>query len=338
MKKAILLFAILAILLASSHAQEQVSVLYFHNTGCPICAQIQPSADAIKAEYSGKVQWLDYNWSNEADKQKFYDYNVQYFPTAVVTNGKDTTTFVRYDIETKLKPAIESYLSNSTATSSTTTPFTIAGVFLGGLAAGINPCLFAVLIFLGAFILAKTNSRKAVLKTTIPFIAGVLVAYLALGFTISEILIKYGWEKPANILFAAILALIGLLYILRHRKENSRIFATPEFVKKLLRDSGGKASIPISFGLGVLFASVKAPCGIMYLTIFEKLAQNPIHGLGLLAAFNIGLILPLVIISASFWLGYGNQKMVEFRQKHKYTIRLISGILMLLTAGLILVL
>ncbi len=98
-----------------------------------------------------------------------------------------------------------------------------------------------------------------------------------------------------------------------------------------------KFSLAANFGLGGAFGLIKMPCvGGIYVAILGAIVQSGEAGSGLpyLAAYNFGIILPVLALGALLTLGLSPGKINEFRHRHRITLKIASGlILMLMAAG-----
>jgi cytochrome c-type biogenesis protein len=101
-----------------------------------------------------------------------------------------------------------------------------------------------------------------------------------------------------------------------------------------------KFSLVANFGLGGAFGLIKMPCvGGIYVAILGAIVQadEVRSGLPYLAIYNFGIILPVLALGALLTLGLSPGKVNEFRHRHRVTLKIASGlILMLMAAGFML--
>jgi cytochrome c biogenesis protein CcdA len=82
---------------------------------------------------------------------------------------------------------------------------------------------------------------------------------------------------------------------------------------------------------------VKAPCVVaIYLAILDLISQKSyLEGAVYLAAYNLGVVLPILILGGFIALGMSPAQVDALRKDHRVTIRLLTGILLLALAPLI---
>jgi cytochrome c biogenesis protein CcdA len=100
----------------------------------------------------------------------------------------------------------------------------------------------------------------------------------------------------------------------------------------------GKNILILSFAGGSIFSLVKAPCvGAVYLMILEMLitGDDMLGGVMYLALYNLGVVLPILIIGALLAFGVDPGKVNNFREKRRAEVRLITGIILILLAVLL---
>ena len=129
------------------------------------------------------------------------------------------------------------------------------------------------------------------------------------------------------------LIILGLWYIIDAWNEDSRLFKTPDAVKKFLKSMAGKASVISTFLLGLAFTLIKSPCvaGIMLSLLFNinQYATDSMSMITTIIIFGLGILLPIIIIMGLLRVGISNEKINENREKYKPYIRIISGLLII---------
>ena len=142
-----------------------------------------------------------------------------------------------------------------------------------------------------------------------------------------------------------LVVLIGLLgiwhfydaYLLYHHDRSS--FKTPKSFLRLLNSlEEGKNVLVISIIAGGIFSLVKAPCvGAVYFAILDllisegKLAEGSMY----LGIYNLGVVLPVLILGALLAFGLSPERVNDFKEKKRVEIRLVTGIVLIALALLI---
>lgn len=106
----------------------------------------------------------------------------------------------------------------------------------------------------------------------------------------------------------------------------------------IMNKAEGKNILLVSFAGGSIFSLVKAPCvGAVYLMILEMLIEgdDPAKGAMYLALYNLGVVLPVLLLGILLVLGLDPEKVSEFREKRRVEARLITGITLLVLAVLL---
>ncbi|MEM2174896.1 MAG: cytochrome c biogenesis protein CcdA, partial [Candidatus Micrarchaeia archaeon] len=197
---------------------------------------------------------------------------------------------------------------------------TLISLISAALVDSINPCAFAVLIFLISYLIS-IGSKKRVLLFGIIYIIIIFIVYLASGFgvfsaiqTIHTVLAVRNFVGFLAIIFGLInvkdFFFYGKFISLEIPKE-----AKPH-IKKLIA-----AATPISIiALGILVALVELPCtGGPYLTILTMLCEKVTmcEAIPYLIIYNLIFIAPLVIILLLVYFGYGIKEIERLRRKKR---------------------
>ncbi|MHA1847413.1 MAG: hypothetical protein ACTSYS_10000 [Promethearchaeota archaeon] len=143
------------------------------------------------------------------------------------------------------------------------------------------------------------------------------------------------------------LMILGTWYIIDFKNKESRLFKTPEKVKYLFKrmmanvDVSMLVSLLSTFILGFSFTIIKSPCvsGILLSIMFKITLQNPGIALDLfnilliktMIAFSVGIITPIAILFILLGIGISSKKVEKSREKIRPYLRLISGIVILIT-------
>lgn len=207
-------------------------------------------------------------------------------------------------------------------------------VLVSALLDSVHPCSFSILLITIAILFGMQMSRKKILTIGGAYIFGIFAAYLLIGLGILQVLHLFNTPHFMGKLGAIVLVLFGLLNIVN--------YLFPEFPVKLRLPQGihssvskliDKASLPAAFGLGTLVGICQFPCmGGPYLMVIGLLRDQVTYfkGLGYLFLYNLILIIPLVAvltISADKLLV---DKMQQWQQQKRTSIKLVGGIIMII--------
>ena len=208
---------------------------------------------------------------------------------------------------------------------------TLFTVFLAGLIAGANPCLFAVVAFMAAMILSNTEKKLEVMKFIVFFSFGIFLVYLLTGI---GLLSFAGDLSSLNLVLGAITIALGIMHIYDYfyiKIKAKSLFESSKFMKGVMERMVKENSVLSALGLGALFSLVKAPCvGAIYLTILNLIAvqKAELEGMIYLCVYNFGVILPILIIGTAIVVGLSPTKVDRFRKEKRAVIRLVTGIIL----------
>jgi len=320
--------------------KNAVTVEYFYIPGCLKCEKATPVVENAISSYGGG-NFLKYN-ANEEGRELAIKYQLPGVPSVVV-NGERLIAYEDYNgdaakLEVLLKEAIE----NTSVPASASTGkivLSVPSVFAVGFLAGFNPCLLAILAFIASVTLAATGRRRNVILIVIMFSLGIFVTYLIVGLGLLRILEESPLlqETIRNIL-VALIGILGLwhVYDAYHlRKNTESSFYTPKFFIRLTESVTKKVSLPASFFIGAMFSLIKAPCvGAVYFVILDMVRSGEGAGLLYLAAYNLGVILPVLVLGAAIAFGLNPEKVERFRKERRAAMRLFTGITLMIIAVL----
>ena len=209
----------------------------------------------------------------------------------------------------------------------------IIGVILG-LADGINPCMFSVLVFLLSYLMA-IGSRKKALKAGIIFTVTTFAVYFLFMLGIIRVVDILGvarWFRLIVIAFALFAGLVMVKDFFFYGKWLS--LDIPKRFRPKIQALVKKGTLPSAFVLAILASIVELPCTsglpLAYVTILTARELNPVW---YLLVYNFFFVLPLFVIIASVVFAWTKtEKIEEKRVKFRKYMRLVAGILLLLLA------
>ena len=335
----------------SCPADNDYCIFYFYGIGCPHCAEVSPLIDSLSEKYSNFTLHKLEIYFNQTNKQLFDDFTARYgikqkgVPAIFISSDALLGT---EQIKDNLEGKIQYYLKNKPVcpmnynkqepTAHQLSPsekkdVTILAVILAAAADSINPCAFAVLIFLLLY-LTTIASRRKMLKVGLVYILTVFIVYFLSGLGLFTFIQYAGITKFVFYLSSIIAIFAGLINIKDFFFYGKGItLAIPESKKGTIEKYIHFASMPAAIILGILVSMFELPCtGGVYLAILSLLANSltRLQALPWLLLYNLIFILPLVIILIAVTFGFSPEKADKFRLEKRKYLRLIMGLVMLI--------
>ncbi|MFH0860657.1 MAG: cytochrome c biogenesis protein CcdA [Candidatus Altiarchaeota archaeon] len=342
---------------SSLYPANTTCVVYFYGDGCPKCAQIKPFIEDMASKYSDRihVHWLElyHNKSN-------YDLYTEYTERVGIPQDKRGIPLViigddyymgLQGISDNLEAAImserpgesvcpfDSRLGchadkydprqvNPERTVKVTTPL----VILTGIVDGINPCAFAVLIFLLTYLTTIARSKKKMLTVGSTYIVTVYVVYFLAGVGLLGALQFTGFTSLFYKVAAAVAIIAGMVNLKDYFWYGKGIsLAIPESKKGTLERWAVKMTAPAAVVLGFLVAMFELPCtGGVYLAILAMMSDSMTLSAGIpyLLLYNLMFVMPLIVIFIAVYFGFGAERLEAWRQSEKKKMRLALGLLL----------
>jgi cytochrome c biogenesis protein CcdA len=209
-----------------------------------------------------------------------------------------------------------------------------------GLLDGINPCAFAVILFLIAFLFTIKKTKTSILKMGVTYILAIFMVYSLIGLGILQAVHIFGVPHFMAKFGAYLVIFLGLINLTGYFFPRFPIkLKIPTASKSTIVAWAHKATIPAAFVLGILVGLCVFPCsGAIYVAILGLLSVKAtyLQATGYLLLYNLMFVMPLVAIL----LGASNkvvvQKMTEWRQSKSRAMHLLSGLIMIVLGLVIL--
>lgn len=219
-------------------------------------------------------------------------------------------------------------------------------IFIAGIVDGINPCALSMLLFFITFAIANDSKNTNILLIGIMFAIGTFTAYFLSGIGLLKVIYlgKYITNFHRVIYsFTAILAFI-LAYLNIRDAVNAKKYnikdirlqlpsKNKEFIHHLIkRFTQYKFKYLISLILGFLVTLSELLCtGQVYLTTMIAIHKfESVTRILLLLIFNIGFILPILIISIILYRGREVMDMTDILFTRLWIIKVITAVIMIL--------
>jgi cytochrome c biogenesis protein CcdA len=209
---------------------------------------------------------------------------------------------------------------------------TVPIVVSAALVDSINPCAFAVLIFLLTYLLAL-NVGKRILKIGVAYISMVYITYFFAGLGLFSIIGAIGISIAFYKVAAGIAILAGLINVKDYFFYGKGFsLEIPKSRKPLIEKYVKKASLPAALLLGFLVSMFELPCtGGVYLAILGMLANRMTRmtAIPYLLLYNLVFILPLFVILVLVYRGMSAEKMEKWRVEKRKYMKLFAGLFMI---------
>lgn len=351
---AILLTVALVIVLWPVSADDGSHITIITSPGCTKCAAAERVLTDILADYeNASVEAVTF--SSEEGHRIIKEHKAKDVPSIII--GNSVIGYKDYDgNETELKMLItgalngqniggknedesDSILDDDNSLQNLNLSSAVT-VFVAGLLAGFNPCLLAILAFLASTVLASSGRRRDLLTMIVFFSSGIFVVYYIFGVGLFNVLQEKSTAAMFRLILAALLLLLGLMQMEDARRLNGgrdSLFRT-DWAMKYVNDALASKRLCSYFLLGALFSLVKAPCvGAVYIAIIGIISSQGYASSGLiyLMMYNLGIVLPVLLLGVIMALGMSPEHVDNFRNNHKVAIRMITGLTLIVLSPLI---
>ena len=359
----------LALIILISLASASTEIILLKSPGCPKCAAAERTIDGIMAQDTN-VTLVKYDYFTDEGHRIIKEYKVKSdIPSVII--GHTVIGYKSYNGDTaKLDRMIRDALANTSTNESilqnTTNNLnnsnqtnsninlsggisditlgqlslsTVSMVLAAGLIAGFNPCLLGILVFLAASVLSSAGRKRELITMIISFSLGIFTMYFLFGLGMQRLLQGEAIESGFRNILVVFLIVLGLAHVedwRRLRAGKGSLFRT-DWALKYVKAGVTSGKHSSYFLIGALFSLVKAPCvGAVYLAILDLISSKSyFEGSVYLLFYNIGIILPIIILGGFIAVGMSPQQIDAFRKDYRAGIRLVTGITLLALAPLI---
>jgi cytochrome c biogenesis protein CcdA len=334
---------------AGNSSPYGIVIYFFYNQHCGDCQQaISFIQDLHRQQPDIQVKAFDIfdNATNDALFQEMNErYGHPFSPVPSVFIGDRQITGID-SIRTELPGAIDTFRMNGT-TILTPVPTPTGGqvspvspvsklalplIISAALVDGINPCAFAVFVFLLVTIMTLESRKKMLLVGSV-FIVAVFLFYFFSGLGIFAIVQVSGIARIFSLVAAGVAVIIGIITIRdAFSGEDGAMLAIPGSRKATVEAYVRKGSLPAAFILGILVGMFELPCtGGIYLAILSLFSHQGTISAGLpyLLIYNVFFIIPLILILIIVSFGLPPERLNIWRVEHRKVVRLCMGALMI---------
>ena len=303
---------------------ESYSIQFFGFSGCPICIakyEIVSNFVDSKTNVNAQYTWIheDCSLPDYINYLNILGYPAPPSPPTVVLNRSGVISVL---FESDITP--EKLQAWYVGAGISGTEYTVWVAFISGVIVGASACMLLLVSLLGTSLIL-IESRRKYISVSIAFLCGLVVTYCLVTLLYTITIEFLNIALYFKYVLGVALLLIGIWQVIDFKRENSRIFGTPEKVKGILREYLQKRSAPYAFLVGIIFAFIKIPCfGGPYFNLLYATRENPLQLL-LLAIYIGGMLLPIIGVLIAIRLGAQASRIEEFRKANRAYLRLLSG-------------
>lgn len=205
---------------------------------------------------------------------------------------------------------------------------------------GLNPCAFAVLLFFITFLFTIRKTKASIWKMGLVYIGAIYLVYLGIGVGLLKTILITGRHHLMAKVGAWLVIILGFInlkdYFFPQLPLSLKI---PSWSKEELQKWMHKATLPAAAVLGTLVGLCVFPCsGGPYIATIGLLAarQTYLQGLLYLLLYNLAFVVPLIAVLILASKRQVVEKMTAWEQSKSKSLRLLSGLLMIVLGLVIL--
>ena len=218
-------------------------------------------------------------------------------------------------------------------------------VLLGGLTDGLNPCVFATLVFFMSLLAVSGVAGRRLLVVGVAYCAACFATYTLLGlgvFNVLRALPAHGLLRDilnnGLVLALGILAILSLIDAWRFSHSGAPsavLIQLPKSLKlrihALMRRGLGMPSLLVgAFGIGAAVTLIESVCtGQVYVPVLAIMARGgggeSLKWLFYLLIYNVMFTLPLCAVFAVAYFGATTERFIEWSQRNVVLGKLLMG-------------
>ena len=201
----------------------------------------------------------------------------------------------------------------------------LPAVIVTGLLDSVNPCAFAVILLLIAFLFTLRKARSHILMLGAVYIGMIFLVYFAIGLGFLGTVRLSDEPHFVARVGAWILIGLGMINLVEYFFPRFPVkLHMPAFAHARAHQLIKQATLPATIGAGILVGLCTFPCsGGIYVSVITLLnAKTTLAwGVGYLALYNVMFVLPLIAIllaagnrvTAKAWAGWERQNSLNIR-------------------------
>ena len=328
----------------ASNVDENTTLHFLKYSGCSICEDAHDEIIIFLTSHP-EVTLVLYEMSNSTEYDMAVDFlsNSEdvFWPTVVFESGICKYLINGQSITEKVLEAVYTQIVENPSSCQEWTyyqEFKYWIAFVTGLLSGLSPCIILITGVFGTN-LAANPSKKYFASSMLGFSSGVLLMYFIIGFLFTFFIdgaLTLFSGLAIKLILGIPLIMLGLWQCIDAWNKDSRLFKTPDKLKRFFKNLAENESGLSSFLLGSSFTILKSPCiaGILLSLVFS-INQTGTFSTGkitlALGLFSIGVLIPIIAVFAILRIGISNEKINAFRMKARPFLRLISGLVIIVT-------
>ncbi|WP_428044426.1 hypothetical protein [Candidatus Avelusimicrobium fimicolum] len=363
---------------------KPVDAVLFTSPYCPHCRHLKQDGfpQAFKEKHQDKVRLTEYDLTQDANNVIFsqtleaYHLDNAGIPMLIVGEtvlqgypaqigpGADAAVQKAIDNNEETRvPGLQKEEAHSLQTHETLfSQITLWAIIGAGLADGVNPCAFAVIVFFVSFLAAYKYTKKEIVIVGSAYCTAVFLAYVLMGLGAFHVL--YAMKAFRYVTLAVQWGMVGLcgVFLLlsiydfvvyqRTKKSEKMLLQLPTnykvYIHKVMRfflkdkHSSMWRLLLAAFIVGFVVSGVEAVCtGQVYLptivVILKEVNQHFWRATEFLLLYNLMFILPLVLVFVLTLCGKESATFNDWLKKHLGLTKFILccvflGLLILLLA------
>ena len=217
----------------------------------------------------------------------------------------------------------------------------LPAVIITGLLDSVNPCAFAVILLLIAFLFTLRKARSHILMLGAVYIGMIFLVYFAIGLGLLGTIRLSDEPHFVARVGAWILIGLGMINLVEYFFPSFPLkLHMPAFAHARTHQLIKQATLPATIGAGILVGLCTFPCsGGIYVSVITLLnAKTTLAwGVSYLALYNVMFVLPLIVIllaagnrvTAKAWASWERQNSLNIRLW--YGVTMVSlGVIVLL--------
>lgn len=363
---------------------KPVDAVLFTSPYCPHCRHLKQDGfpQAFKEKHQDKVRLTEYDLTQDANNvifsQTLEAYHLdnagipmlivgetvlQGYPTQIGP-GADAAVQKAIDNNEETRvPGLQKEEAHSLQTHETLfSQITLWAIIGAGLADGVNPCAFAVIVFFVSFLAAYKYTKKEIVIVGSAYCAAVFLAYVLMGlgafhvlyamkaFRYVTLVVQWGMVGLCGVFL--LLSIYDFVVYQRTKKSEKMLLQLPTnykvYIHKVMRfflkdkHSSMWRLLLAAFIVGFVVSGVEAVCtGQVYLptivVILKEVNQHFWRATEFLLLYNLMFILPLVLVFVLTLCGKESATFNDWLKKHLGLTKFILccvflGLLILLLA------
>ena len=342
------------------------NVYVFTSRTCGHCMHFKKEFyPQLKEEYKDKVNFIDIDTSDGEGNLKLRDIAIQYglenYGVPCLVAGEHCLVGYPNQIGQMAENAIDEMIVKDIKTKQigkvnskeAFSKFTLAAIVLNGLIDGINPCAFAVIVFLVSFLTIYRYDKKEVILIGSAYCLAVFITYILLGLGLFKALyalsafqtfIKIFYIVTASAcLILFILSVYDFLVYLKTKNSKEMLLTLSTNLKikinKIIgfflrgKEHSTLGLVLASFAVGFSVSLVEAVCtGQVYIPTIVLIMKDPalrLQAWVYLLMYNIMFILPLLSVFILCAVGIKSEGINNFFKKHLAIAKLCLSLVFL---------